>query len=713
MSVSNMRVVYIAMIVLVAVWGIGQGAFALVACVPLERFWNPSVHAKCVPNAHIAWYISALFNIFTDIIIMILPLPVIRKLNLPGSQKAFLVGIFSVGFFACYSNSRFNIRTQFNMMDQKDNVNTSATASVLSIGMRAVDEKATLPSDSETTRDIRQRILEDQAGSSATQRPATNLSSLWRRQNTSRRPGDIATQPSVFDDPQLAVYFQPSDKYENRHRFDANFRWTWAEEIPLIRKIDWRVTAWSCLAFFALDLDRSNISQANSDNFLEDLGLDTNDYNLGQTVFRVSFLLAELPSQLISKKIGPYADTHTQMPLWCCDVLLTRKPSDRWIPAQMILWSIVSASQFWLNGRSSFLATRAIIGLLQGGFIPDVILYMSYFFKSTELPFRLALFWMANRLTDVIAPLLAYGLLRLRGLFLLEGVLTLVIGIWSVFIMMPSPTQTTAFWRPNGWFTEHEEKIMVNRILRDDPSKSDMHNRQAITLKMLWESLCDYDLWPIYMIGLTFSIPAGPPDQHLTLTLRQLGFDTFDTNLLSILCQVATTINMLFLAWISEKINQRALLGILVELWLLPCVIALAVIPSGVSRWATYALVIVLLSYPSPHPMQVGWASRNSNTVRTRTVSAALYNMSVQLQSIISANIYRRDDRPEYRRGNRALVGVASLNVVIYAAAKFYYVWRNRQRDRIWDAMSPEERQRYLDTTTDKGSKRLDFRFAS
>lgn len=98
MSVSNMRVVYIAMIVLVAVWGIGQGTFALVACVPLEGFWNPSVHAKCVPNAHIAWYISALFNIVTDIIIMILPLPVIRKLNLPGSQKAFLVGIFSVGF---------------------------------------------------------------------------------------------------------------------------------------------------------------------------------------------------------------------------------------------------------------------------------------------------------------------------------------------------------------------------------------------------------------------------------------------------------------------------------------------------------------------------------------------------------------------------------------------------------------------------------------
>jgi hypothetical protein len=53
--------------------------------------------------------------------------------------------------------------------------------------------------------------------------------------------------------------------------------------------------------------------------------------------------------------------------------------------------------------------------------IPDLILYMSYFFKGTELPFRLATFWMANRLTDVIAPLLAFGLLRLRGVHGREG----------------------------------------------------------------------------------------------------------------------------------------------------------------------------------------------------------------------------------------------------------------------------------------------------
>ena len=112
--------------------------------------------------------------------------------------------------------------------------------------------------------------------------------------------------------------------------------------------------------------------------------------------------------------------------------------------------------------------------------------------------------------------------------------------------MVPSPTQTRTWYNKEGWFTEHEEKILVNRILRDDPSKSDMHNRQAITWKLLWESLCDYDMWPIYSLGLLFGIPAGPPDQYLTLTLRQLGFDTFNSNLLSIPCQVATTLNVGF-----------------------------------------------------------------------------------------------------------------------------------------------------------------------
>lgn len=171
---------------------------------------------------------------------------------------------------------------------------------------------------------------------------------------------------------------------------------------------------------------------------------------------------------------------------------------------------------------------------------------------------------------------------------------------------------------------------------------------------------------------------------------------------------------MLILTYTSEKLGQRSYLGIINQLWMLPCLVSLAIIPSKTTdKWSMYALIVVLLSYPSPHPMQVAWCSRNSNSVRTRAISAAMYNMAVQLSVIISSNIYRNDDKPEYRRGNRVLVAITCLNVVLYLFAKAYYTWKNRSRDKAWNAMSAEDRLNYLDTTTDQGNKKLDYRFVS
>jgi hypothetical protein len=166
------------------------------------------------------------------------------------------------------------------------------------------------------------------------------------------------------------------------------------------------------------------------------------------------------------------------------------------------------------------------------------------------------------------------------------------------------PTQTKLWFRPKGWFTEREEVIMVNRILRDDPSKGDMHNRQAVDLKGLWLYMKDYNLWPIYIISLVFQIPTGSPNQYLTLTLRNLGFDTFAANLRTIPSQVAGAVSvscsccrgtlirifavsnisqMLLITFFSEYFNERSGTGALAQPWILPNVIALAALPAMTS----------------------------------------------------------------------------------------------------------------------------------
>lgn len=83
-------------------------------------------------------------------------------------------------------------------------------------------------------------------------------------------------------------------------------------------------------------------------------------------------------------------------------------------------------------------------------------------------------------MTGIITSFLAFGIFHLEGhrgiagwrwLFLIEGTITLVLGIASFFLMPASAVQTKTWFRPNGWFTDRELGIVVNRVLRDDPSK--------------------------------------------------------------------------------------------------------------------------------------------------------------------------------------------------------------------------------------------------
>lgn len=507
----------------------------------------------------------------------------------------------------------------------------------------------------------------------------------------------------VFQDPKLLEYYTnlyEEHQYECRHHLDPDFVWTLQEERKVVWKNDYHITLWGIVMFIALNFDRSNLNQALSANFLNDLKLTTNQLNLGHTINLVCFLAAELPSQLISKKLG----------------------ADVWIPTQIVIWSAVSMSQMGIHNVHGFYATRALIGLFQGGFICDVCLWMSYFYTNKEFPMRISLFYVSIPFTIVVSSLLAFALLKIstpsvsqpwRWLFLVEGLFTLLIGIASFFKMPASPVQTKTWHRKKGWYSEREEKIIVNRILRDDPLKGDMHNREPVGLWELISVLKDYDMFPIYAVRLFGDIGATPVTNYLQIILRKMGFSTFETNALTIPCAVFTTFTMLTLCYFSEYFNTRSLALLVNPVWIVTCLLALRYWPDAqVNVWGTYALITVLLSASPYWPLSISWCSANSNSVRTRAVLAALVNIFSQTAGLIAANVYRADDAPFYHRGNTQLIGVAFGCIGACIFGRLYYPFRNRQKRAAWDKLTEEEQNMYASTTTDEGNKRLDFRFS-
>ncbi|XPS95138.1 hypothetical protein M3J09_004431 [Ascochyta lentis] len=513
----------------------------------------------------------------------------------------------------------------------------------------------------------------------------------------------VATQPSIWDsenvDELKNLHIHP--QWENWSAFDPSFRWSWREENAVRRKVDWKIMVWVCIMFAALNIDRNNISNAVSDNMLDDIGITRVDYNLGQTISRVGFLVAELPSQLISKRIGP----------------------DLWIPIQICIFSLISAMQFFLKGRASFLATRYLIATFQGGFIPDTILYLSYFYTGKSLPIRLAWFWMSSQLVDIGVGFAAVGLVSMRGilgyegwrwLFLIEGMFTFTIGLASFFLMPQCPTRTKSWWNPKGYFNEKEQKIIVNSVIRDDPHKGGMYNRQGLSVGHIWKCSKDYDMWPLYALGLLFGIPKYPVSQYLTLSFRDLGFNVIESNLLSIPYIVGSSITMLLITAFSELVNNRSFVSMAEDAWLLPCFAALIALKDPISGWAYFAIATVLLSFPYTHPIQVAWTSRNAGSVQNRTVSASLYNMFVQVSGMIGANIYQPTDAPRYFKANKGLLVICVWMCLIqYPGTYFYYRWRNNTKAKRWDAFTEEEKENYRTNSKDEGNKRLDFRFAT
>ncbi|KAJ9118579.1 hypothetical protein QFC22_003799 [Naganishia vaughanmartiniae] len=451
----------------------------------------------------------------------------------------------------------------------------------------------------------------------------------------------------------------PSDKYEGKHRWDPEATWTKAEERKLVRKIDFWLLSVVCVMFIGLQLDRGNLGNAATGNLMKDIGINQNEYNNGSTSF-ASWLRSFFYPATASV---PFADDS-------------------------------------VTGRVSAMAS-----------IPHLISFLLHSRSSLNL-------------ARVFSSLLAAAILPLRGtagkpgwfwLFIIEGLLTCVVAIFSYLWLPVSPVDTNTFIVRKGWFTEREEIIAVNRILRDDPAKGLSSVKNAIVWKDVREAWTDPAIWGLLFIGLIAYIPQNPVQAYLNLSLKRMGYTTFQSNMLGIPSAVLQIITMLLLSYSSDYFKERTWHCFFGEAWSLPCLAALLALPDGGREWGRFALITLIAGYPYFHPIMTSWISENSFSVKKRSISVATYNIIVQWGSIVGSQIYRKDDVPYYHRGNKILIALCAASLVAYVLNYFWIGHLNKKKSQTWEVMTQEERVAYqedLPAREADGNRRLDIRYS-
>lgn len=201
------------------------------------------------------------------------------------------------------------------------------------------------------------------------------------------------------------------------------------------------------------------MANAITDNFMEDIGIDQDEFNVGQQMLSLGIVLFEIPSNMVLYRVGP----------------------GKWLTLQLFLFGIVSTFQAWQTNYASFITTRLLLGITESGFIPGGLWTLSTWYTRKETAKRVMIFYFGNQFGQASAKLLAYGILHMRGvagrpgwfwLFVLMGGFTILSGFVLGFLLPDSFKKPRSTFLPRiNIFSEREIHILNTRVLLDDPMK--------------------------------------------------------------------------------------------------------------------------------------------------------------------------------------------------------------------------------------------------
>ncbi|KAF1010967.1 MAG: putative metabolite transport protein NicT [Pseudomonas fluorescens] len=288
----------------------------------------------------------------------------------------------------------------------------------------------------------------------------------------------------------------------------------------LYRKVFWRFVPLLMLGFMTAYLDRVNIGFAKL-QMQQDLHFSDTIYGLGAGIFFIGYFLFEVPSNVILHRIG----------------------ARRWLARIMVTWGVLSALTMFVTTPMQFYVLRFLLGLSEAGFLPGVLLYLTYWFPSARRGRIIALCMMAVPLSAVIGnPLTGWIMHTFDGLhgwagwqwvFLLEAMPAVILGVLVLKRLDDRVERAT-------WLGEKERSAIAREITCDAVTHEPLGMWQLMSRGRVWGLALIYFCLSMGLYGVSFWMPTIIRNSGVTDTLH-IGLLTAIPPLFAVLGMVANS----------------------------------------------------------------------------------------------------------------------------------------------------------------------------
>lgn len=254
-------------------------------------------------------------------------------------------------------------------------------------------------------------------------------------------------------------------------------------------KVTKKLLPFLMLLYLVAYLDRSNISVA-ALQMNADLGLSAKMYGLGAGLFYVTYVIFEVPSNVILTKVG----------------------ARRWIARIMVTWGLVAIGMAFIKTPNQLYGMRLLLGTAEAGFTPGIIYYLSQWFPSNSRAKAMSYFYIAAALASVIGLPLSGALLELHGimgfagwrwLYLIEGIPALLLG-FVVLKYLPDNIQSAK------WLLADQKKWLIEKISSESKlssGKKEAKWNHIFLDKKVWLLSLFWLLQAFGTIGVTLFLP--------------------------------------------------------------------------------------------------------------------------------------------------------------------------------------------------------------